>query len=408
MRDDEQPVVGAMSHGDPPTEPLVQIDIVEGTDPVGGRPLRPSDTLVADAPQRPAAAETEFVHRVGAPGIADVEGLIARLPESAAEPSTRRTPGQQRRRRLAFVGVVVALVVVIAASIRELWGLEKEEGTGDAVGREGAPVEVPPVETSSSSPPPAPSRETTVLEDLPGRGESAEPFLARTVEHVTPEGHRAEVTLKRGPIAEGHVTVVNLWATWCVPCQLELPGLKKLFEDNRAVWGDDVRFVPVMVDSRDPLSAHAEYADRMPETEFFLSDGGAVLEVLRKMLKSHKKGKKLPELPITLVFDCRRDLRLPHVGMLLQPDFDKLREQLGELHGELRSRFCTASKSKPSPPPPAEEKAAIKPRCGDGRCQAPEETATNCCDCVKCPRSDKCEQQPKAVPRCVNTLESLK
>ena len=32
----------------------------------------------------------------------------------------------------------------------------------------------------------------------------------------------------------GRVYAVNLWATWCGPCRLEIPGLNKVYEDYRA------------------------------------------------------------------------------------------------------------------------------------------------------------------------------
>src|SRR5215218_9995417 len=32
----------------------------------------------------------------------------------------------------------------------------------------------------------------------------------------------------------GRVHVVNLWATWCGPCRMEIPGLNKVYEDYRA------------------------------------------------------------------------------------------------------------------------------------------------------------------------------
>src|SRR5215212_10555809 len=32
----------------------------------------------------------------------------------------------------------------------------------------------------------------------------------------------------------GRVYVVNLWATWCGPCRLEIPGFNKIYEDYRA------------------------------------------------------------------------------------------------------------------------------------------------------------------------------
>ena len=36
-----------------------------------------------------------------------------------------------------------------------------------------------------------------------------------------------------GATFDGHVTVLNVWASWCVPCHDEAPLLMKLAEDNR-------------------------------------------------------------------------------------------------------------------------------------------------------------------------------
>ncbi len=32
----------------------------------------------------------------------------------------------------------------------------------------------------------------------------------------------------------GRVYVINLWATWCGPCRMEIPGLNRVYEDYRA------------------------------------------------------------------------------------------------------------------------------------------------------------------------------
>lgn len=29
---------------------------------------------------------------------------------------------------------------------------------------------------------------------------------------------------------EGHVTLVNIWATWCIPCRVEMPAMEELYQ----------------------------------------------------------------------------------------------------------------------------------------------------------------------------------
>ena len=54
------------------------------------------------------------------------------------------------------------------------------------------------------------------------------------------DGHTQKLSALRG-----QVVVVNFWATWCGPCQEELPRLSKLAE---AYAGKPVRFVLISID----------------------------------------------------------------------------------------------------------------------------------------------------------------
>jgi peroxiredoxin len=47
----------------------------------------------------------------------------------------------------------------------------------------------------------------------------------------------------------GHVTLVNIWATWCVPCKVEMPSMQRLY-DSLAHRG--FRIAAVSIDAEGP------------------------------------------------------------------------------------------------------------------------------------------------------------
>ena len=48
---------------------------------------------------------------------------------------------------------------------------------------------------------------------------------------------------------KGKTILVNLWATWCVPCREEMPALDKL---QAELGGPDFQVVAINVDTRNP------------------------------------------------------------------------------------------------------------------------------------------------------------
>jgi thiol-disulfide isomerase/thioredoxin len=64
-----------------------------------------------------------------------------------------------------------------------------------------------------------------------------------------PDG--AETTLAA---LSGRTVLLNLWATWCVPCRKEMPALDRL---EKALGGDRFAVVAVNIDTRDPDRARA-------------------------------------------------------------------------------------------------------------------------------------------------------
>jgi thiol-disulfide isomerase/thioredoxin len=52
----------------------------------------------------------------------------------------------------------------------------------------------------------------------------------------------------------GRTVLINLWATWCVPCRTEMPALDRL---QAELGGDDFAVVAVNIDVRNPDRARA-------------------------------------------------------------------------------------------------------------------------------------------------------
>ncbi|HEV2290675.1 MAG TPA: TlpA disulfide reductase family protein [Gemmatimonadales bacterium] len=48
---------------------------------------------------------------------------------------------------------------------------------------------------------------------------------------------------------KGHVTIINIWATWCVPCRLEMPSMEKLYKEFKA---RGFQIAAVSIDKGDP------------------------------------------------------------------------------------------------------------------------------------------------------------
>ena len=59
-----------------------------------------------------------------------------------------------------------------------------------------------------------------------------------------PSGKTQSVEALKAP-----VRVVNLWATWCVPCRKEMPALDKL---QQTLGDKDFEVVAINIDTRDP------------------------------------------------------------------------------------------------------------------------------------------------------------
>lgn len=92
----------------------------------------------------------------------------------------------------------------------------------------------------------------------------------------------------------GRVVLVNLWATWCVPCRKEMPALDKLQE---TLGGSKFEVVAINIDTRDP---------EKPKT--FLKDAGLTKlayfhDQKAKVFQDLKSAGRALGMPTTVIVD---------------------------------------------------------------------------------------------------------
>jgi len=74
----------------------------------------------------------------------------------------------------------------------------------------------------------------------------------------------------------GKVLLVNVWATWCLPCRVEMPSLQRL---HRRFEGTDFRIVAVSVD-KDDVTVVNDFVQELGLTFDVLHDRAGAIERL--------------------------------------------------------------------------------------------------------------------------------
>jgi peroxiredoxin len=105
----------------------------------------------------------------------------------------------------------------------------------------------------------------------------------------------------------GEVVLLNLWATWCVPCRTETPYLQSLFEEHSA---EGFRIVGISLDTGDAADQVAAFVEEYGVTYTILHD-------------PEMRGMELYQilgLPATFLIDREGVLRWMRYGPIAEND----------------------------------------------------------------------------------------
>jgi thiol-disulfide isomerase/thioredoxin len=115
------------------------------------------------------------------------------------------------------------------------------------------------------------------------------PFRVPDVAFKDAEGHDRTLADWRG-----RTVLLNLWATWCVPCRREMPALDRL-ESN--LGGKNFEVVAINIDTRDPQKPLAFLKEVGVTHLVYYSDQSA------KVFQDLKLAGKAFGMPTTLIVD---------------------------------------------------------------------------------------------------------
>jgi thiol-disulfide isomerase/thioredoxin len=99
---------------------------------------------------------------------------------------------------------------------------------------------------------------------------------------------------------QGQPVLVNFWATWCIPCKLEMP----IIQTYATQYSSELIVLPVNVD------------DELPEIQKFIDDLGLTMPVYLDPGGKAEKAFRVIGFPSTFIINRDGILKTRHVGVV--------------------------------------------------------------------------------------------
>ena len=177
-----------------------------------------------------------------------------------------------------------------------------------------SPSEAPAPE--NPAPPGAPAGPVTIV--APGEATGSESSSNDDSPEKLPEVLAVNTAQFGGLLDKtlGKVAVVNIWATWCVPCVQEMPELIKFYQEADR---DSIAFLSLSIDRVEEIDGEIpkfQRAHEVPFPVFVMNERND--EGMFKALRAQFRG----GIPVTFIYDKTGKMVEMHEGVVTQSKLD--------------------------------------------------------------------------------------
>jgi cytochrome c biogenesis protein CcmG, thiol:disulfide interchange protein DsbE len=145
----------------------------------------------------------------------------------------------------------------------------------------------------------------------PGSGEVESAMIGKALPAFTLKPASADRPgLASTDFADGKPRLLNIFASWCVPCAIEAPQLQALADEGHAIYGVAIR-------------------DRSEDVAAFLSrNGNPFARIGKDDVSTVQLALGSSGVPESFVIDGKGVIRYQHIGVIRPEDLPLLREKL--------------------------------------------------------------------------------